>query len=80
MYFNGKKYEKSSQDIYRLLIGQQSQAIKNAKVLVAQHIRDYGKIDPEKNPISMIYQLVECLNSLYSKEKNCDCFPNKDTL
>ena len=73
----GLEYEKSSQDIYSLIIGQQSQAIKNAKVLVAKHIKDYGKIDPNKNPITMIYQLVECLNSLYSTDKDCDCFPSK---
>lgn len=72
------EYEKSSQDIYGFIIGLQDVAIKNAKVLVAQHLRDYGKIDPEKNPITMIYQLVECLNSLYDKEKKCDCFPNVD--
>lgn len=74
----GKKYEKSSQDIYNLIIGEQPEAIKNAKILSEQHKRDYGKIDPEKNPITMIYQLVECLNSLYDKDRNCDCFPNKE--
>jgi len=73
--FKGIDYSKSSQDIYNLIIGQQSQAIKNAKILVNQHIRDYGKIDPNKNPITTIYQLVECLNSFYDEEKKCDCFP-----
>ncbi|MBU1669201.1 RloB family protein [bacterium] len=74
----GKKYEKSSQDIYKFIIGFQEVAIKNAKNLVKQHHRDYGKIDPEKNPITMIYQLVECLNSLYDKERKCNCFPMVD--
>ena len=71
------EYEKSSQDVYLLVRNLQEIAISNAKNLVKQHLLDYGKVDPEINPITMIYQLVECLNSLYSKEKNCDCFPNK---
>jgi len=76
----GKKYEKSSQDVYLLIRDLQETAIKNAKNLVKQHLRDYGKIDSNKNPITTVYQLVECLNSLYSKEKNCDCFPNKGNI
>ena len=74
------EYEKSSQDVYLLLRSLQETAINNAKNLAKQHLRDYDKLDPEKNPITMIYQLVECLNSLYSKEKNCDCFPNKGDI
>jgi len=74
------EYKKSSQDIYKLIIGFQKEAIKNAKILAKQHLRDYGKIDSNKNPITMIYQLVECLNSLYDKEKNCNCFPNKGNI
>ena len=70
-----KEYEKSSQDIYGLIIGLQDEAIKNAKILVAQHLENYRKIEPKNNPITMIYQLVECLNSLYSKKKKCNCFP-----
>jgi hypothetical protein len=71
------EYAKSSQDVYLLIRSLQEIAIKNAKILVKQHIKNYGKIDPSKNPITMIYQLVECLNSLYNKDNNCDCFPNK---
>lgn len=71
-----KEYSKASADIYNLIIGQQQTAIKNAKRLVTKHISDYGKINVEQNPITMIYQLVECLNSINLEEKQCDCFPN----
>lgn len=74
----GLEYEKSSKDIYELIIGSQTQAIERAKNLVKQHLRDYGKIDPSKNPITMVYELVECLNMLYKSKKGCDCFPKKD--
>lgn len=70
-----KEYSKSSSDVYSLIIGQQQTAIDNAKRLVARHLRDYGKIDVLKNPITMIYQLVECLNSISDGKKECDCFP-----
>ncbi|MDQ1339657.1 MAG: hypothetical protein QG567_810, partial [Campylobacterota bacterium] len=53
----------------------QQTAINNAKRLVTKHISDYGEINVEQNPITMIYQLVECLN-LNLEEKQCDCFPN----
>jgi len=74
------EYEKSSQDVYYLVRNLQEVAIKNAKILALEHIQNNGEINPEKNPITMIYQLVECLNSLYSKEKSCDCFPKKGTI
>ena len=70
------EYSKSSQDIYGLIIDFQPKAIKNAKQLVKTHIQNHGKLDPyANNPLTMIFQLVECLNSLYQKDKKCDCFP-----
>jgi len=70
------EYSKSSQDIYKFIIDLQPKAIKNAKQLVKTHIQNHGKLDPyANNPLSMIFQLVECLNSLYQKDKKCDCFP-----
>ncbi len=71
-----KEYSKASRDIYNLIIGQQQNAISNARQLVERHLRDYGKIDVEINPITMIYQLVECLNSVNSNTNKCDCFPS----
>jgi len=70
------EYSKSSQYIYELIIGFQPKAIKNAKQLVKAHIQNHSKLDPYvHNPLTMIFQLVECLNSLYDKEKVCGCFP-----
>ena len=72
----GIEYSKSSQDIYSFTVGLQSEAIKNSKQLVSKYIRNYGKLDPyTHNPLTMVFQLVECLNSLYQKEKKCNCFP-----
>jgi len=72
----GIDYSKSSQDIYGFTVGLQVQAISNAKELVKMHIRNNGELNPcENNPLSMIFQLVECLNSLYEKDKQCPCFP-----
>jgi len=72
----GIDYSKSSQDIYAFTIGLQSEAIKNSKQLVAMHIRNHGVLDPcENNPLTMIFELVECLNSLYDKDRKCTCFP-----
>lgn len=77
-YF-GQEYSKSAQDVYGLIIGFQNQAIANAKNLVKRHIRDFGELDPEAhNPLTLVFQLVECLNSLYDVEKNCKCFPHDD--
>ena len=75
----GKEYNKASEDIYRFIIGYQQTAIDNAKKITARHIKDYGCIDPLKNPITMIFELVECLNYLYEKKKTCKCFPHKRT-
>jgi len=72
----GIEYSKSSQNIYNFIVGLQLEAIKNAKQLVKTYIQNYGKLDPYvHNPLTMIFQLVECLNSLYQKERLCDCFP-----
>ena len=75
----GIDYSKSSQDIYAFTVGLQSEAIKNAKQLVAMQKRNNGLLDPcENNPLTMIFELVECLNSLYEKDKKCTCFPIDD--
>lgn len=72
----GMDYEKSIEDIYPLTVGLQKAAIVNAKNLVTMHQRNHGKINPiDMNPLTMIYQLVECLNSLYEAKQECDCFP-----
>lgn len=71
------EYEKSSQDVYLLVRDRQEIAIANAKKLMKEHLEEHQNIDPSKNPLTTIYQLVEYLNSLYSKDKNCDCFPMK---
>jgi len=73
----GITYDKASSDTYRLIESYQATAIKNAKNLVNKHLRDYGKIDPMANPITMVYELVEYLNSIYTlniKEENELCF------
>jgi hypothetical protein len=76
-YFK-KSYLKSSSDVYNLLIGYQKEALKNAKYLVDLHIKNDGKIYPHKqNPLTMIYQLIVCLNTLYDDEQKCDCYPLK---
>jgi len=72
----GIEYSKSSQDIYNFIVGLQSEAIKNSKQLVKIHIQNHGKLDPYvQNPLTMVFELVECLNSLYDNEKVCGCFP-----
>jgi len=72
----GIEYSKSSQDIYNFIVGLQSKAIKNSKQLVKTHIQNHGKLDPYvHNPLTTVFELVECLNSLYDKEKMCSCFP-----
>jgi len=77
--FNDKfkiQYDKASHDVYQLIIGQQATAIKNSKMLVNTYIRENGKLDPfYNNPITMIYQLVEYLNALYSNNpQNTDLY------
>lgn len=72
----GTEYTKSSQDVYALIVGEQNIAIKNAKSLVKKHEIDNGALKPyEQNSLTMIYQLVECLNSLSEKDAKCVCFP-----
>lgn len=72
----GKKYEKSSRDVYRFTKEFQQKAVKNAQLLVEKHIRDHGKLKPyENNPLTTIFQLITCLNTLYSQNKQCECFP-----
>ncbi len=72
----GKEYLKSDQDIYGLIIGTQKDAIKNAEELITKHLSDHGKLDPhEQNPLTMIHQLILCLNTFYDTNKKCDCFP-----
>jgi len=77
----GIKYDKASSDTYRLIESYQATAIKNAKNLVNKHLRDYGKIDPMANPITMVYELVEYLNLIYTlgkkEESELLFFPKK---
>jgi len=78
-----KEYSKSSQDVYQLIVGLQEEAIKNAKNLVKLHIKDNAKVTPfSDNPLTTVYQLVECLNTLYgSGDNKCnDCFPKKKLI
>ncbi len=71
----GIEYSKSHQDIYNLLIGLQENAIINAKNLIRMHLRNHQEINTfEQNPITTIFELVECLNSINNQE-NCRCFP-----
>ena len=65
-------YKKSSHDVYKIIIGFQKDAIKNAEKLTAKQIKDNGRLNPyEQNPLTMIHKLVECLNTF----KKCDCPP-----
>jgi len=72
----GVEYSKSSQDVYRYVIGMQKTAIENAQYLVNHHISIDGRLNPERqNPLTLVHELVQCLNSLYSDTVNCECFP-----
>lgn len=72
----GVEYSKSSQDVYRYVTGLQQTAIANAQYLVTHHISIDGRLDPEKqNPLTLVHELVQCLNSLYSDTVDCECFP-----
>ncbi len=77
-YFNNNfkiSYEKSARDIYQLIIDRQQDAIKNANYLVSMHKRDNGDIIPYlQNPLTMVHQLVKCLNKL-NTIRTCDCYP-----
>ena len=48
---------------------------------MVKHLRDYGKIDPMANPITMVYELVEYLNLIYTlgkkEESELVFFPKK---
>ncbi len=69
-------YAKSSQDIYSFTVGLQAAAIKNAKILLKRHNEVNNAISPyDGNPITMIFELVECLNLLYEGTVDCKCFP-----
>ena len=69
-------YEKSNKDIYAFIIGMQLDAINNAKSLINHHIKNDEVIDPfNQNPITTIFELVECLNKIY-ENKECNCFPS----
>lgn len=69
-------YAKSSQDIYGFTVGLQATAIKNAKILLKRHSEVNSTISPyDCNPMTMIFELVECLNLLYEGIADCKCFP-----
>ena len=71
-------YDKSSQDVYNFTVGLQATAIINAKRAIKRHRELSDTIDPYNcNPITMIYELVECLNTLYISEQKCPCFPHQ---
>jgi len=74
------QYSKASQDIYQLIFGLQDKAITNAKRLMDSYIRDNEKITPfSDNPLTTVYQLVECLNTLNNDnpKETRDYFPKK---
>ena len=62
-------YHNISKDIYPIIVGLQSKAIENAKLLKKEEINlslDY--------PVVTIYELIECLNFLgEDKSENCNC-------
>jgi len=71
------EYDKSSQDVYNFTVGLQDIALVNAKKLVERHSKVNDSISPyDCNPITMIFELVECLNGLYKDGNDCNCFPN----
>lgn len=73
----GIEYSKASSDIYSILKSRQKTAIENAKSLIQKHLRDDGEIKPfEQNPLTNIYELVECLEAIAKRDiVSCDCFP-----
>jgi len=74
------EYSKASSDIYALIKSKQKIAIENAKYLIKKYLRDDGEIKPfVQNPLSNIYELVECLESIGKNTKiNCECYPTKN--
>jgi hypothetical protein len=69
-------YSKATSEVYKWTKEHQATAIKHAKSLIQQHKQNHGKLTPyEHNPLTMIHQLVLCLNTFYDTDKKCDCFP-----
>ena len=59
------EYSKASSDVYTLIKSKQKDAISNAKDLIEKHTRDDGEIKPyEQNPLTNIYELLECIESI----------------
>jgi RloB-like protein len=56
----GRKYEKKDPNIYEILQSRQNEAIRNAKKLIQIHT---SNSPAEHNPVTLVYQLVESLNS-----------------
>lgn len=73
----GQEYSKSSQDVYRYIIGLQPTAIKNSEYLVQHYTLSNGSLDPDtNNPLTLVHELVKCLNSLYTSKQECKCYPH----
>jgi len=69
------EYEKGADNIYELTVAYQKEAIKNAKKLIKHHQNSQKVLDIfSSNPITFIYELVECLNNFYENQE-CKCFP-----
>ncbi len=58
-YF-GKEYKKNDPKMYETLLPNQATAIRNAKRLAQMHI---SNSPADHNPVTLVYQLVESLNS-----------------
>ncbi len=56
-----KPYRKNSTEMYDILFGKQSIAIKHAKKLMAIHAKS---TPADSNPLTTVYELVEVLNTL----------------
>ncbi|MBL0686608.1 MAG: RloB domain-containing protein [Sulfurospirillum sp.] len=71
------KYDKKSTDTYAKIKSKQDQAIENAKHLIKKHINDDGEIKPfEQNPLTNIFELVECLRAVVkNNDTDCICYP-----
>jgi hypothetical protein len=74
------EYSKASSDIYAVIKSRQQEAIKNTKSLIKKHLRDDGEIKPfEQNPLTNIFELVECLEALgKNNSTDCKCHPNQE--
>jgi len=63
----GREYKKNDEEMYVLLKGRQSTAIRNAKTLISRYII----CNPEKdNPSTTVYDLVETLNQFLSNNNS----------